>query len=359
MRYTPSLIQRRLKAASFGSDWDFSKNPILPFSTPFYTQADRRAWNDALRGYPPPESANVHTNALLKALSQRLGVPMEWILLTNSCTAALATIYHFVAKDKIVECPVMTWPSSYACAPQYALLDTTEYTELPNRVRTVVDLWGMHNQLDVHQCAKHGPVVVDAAQNVLDPVHIEELRSGKAYAVAYSFGPVKQISANLGGAIISPHITEYWYAFANSGCIERHAIYGCGFNFCMGEPNAALALSQLQQFDQMQTHRHAILRIYEDNVSGYVSARGSGHLAVYTAKTPMRRDAIRVALHAENISTGLHYGMPDHLPLTMFPDSEYTSRTILTLPCHCAMSLADAERIANVVYEVETSRRFD
>lgn len=337
---------------------------LLPFSSPHYTDEDKAAFFTAMAPDPTPEAMACE---LERALSRQMGVPRSWVMVTNSCTSALTIIYHFFVREarrlgisEVVEAPVLTWPSSYACAPSYDLVDMG-YDLKPKwsaekRIRTWVDLWGVPS-IPARDALESSPLrVLDAAQNLLDPVHARELRSetnpeGWWDAVAYSFGPVKQISTIRGGAIVSPRVTEEWLAFRDSGTIGRDAIYHCGGNYELAAPNAALGLCQLMRFKEMQLHRDTILGIYRESCSGTYSRifGESGHLAVLASVGDFSLDRVKASLEEHHIRFGHHYPLPLHVPPLRFPEARAVSSHVLTLPCHCDMTLEDAQIVADIL----------
>ena len=71
-----------------------------------------------------------------------------------------------------------------------------------------------------------------------------------------------------------------------------------------------------------------------------------------------KRDAIRQALLENNIGCGIHYPLPLHLQPACrylgyksgdFPTAEKIADTALSLPMHPALTMADVERVAEVV----------
>ena len=327
----------------------------LPFSSPTYNDEDCAAWANALRPMDYPDGPAVW---LEQSLADLIGVRPDQVLVTNSATAALAITYHFFFREQArlglpqeLEAPVMTWPASYAPAPSYTLVDGdvngTMWSKKKGIIRTDVQLYGRPYNLAPREDSSL--IVLDAAQNLLDPEHRVLLSQKDVDAVVYSFGPVKQISAVRGGCVISPHITPEWRAFRDSGTVGRYATYPFGCNYEIGEPNAALAMSQLRRFPDMQEHRKKILEIYEHTRGCVTTGIFSGHLAVVQARDPLQAMAWRTALTAAKIKTGLHYPLPLHLPAVNFPHARDLADTAVTIPCHCSMTLNDARLVSKII----------
>ncbi len=299
-------------------------------------------------------------------LADRLGVDPAHVMLTNSCTAALSLAYHFLSQggQLAVEAPVLTWPSSYSYAPNKNLVDTDAagwpaWSDRSDVVRVVVSLWGRHPPVHVLQSAAgvrtaqelpRSPVILDAAHYFGSG--LDELAAGRVAAVAYSFGPAKEVPAVRGGALISPLINETWRAFANSGVIGRYGIYPLGGNYRMAEPFAALLIAQLTHFKAWKERREEILEYYAEHLDVPLLTHPgevSGHLAVIQAKSEDDRNRIVGRLLDNEIQYGVHYQVPAWMPAALVPKAWYLSRTIISLPCHTHLLTPDLERVVKAV----------
>ena len=76
----------------------------------------------------------------------------------------------------------------------------------------------------------------------------------------------------------------------------------------------------------------------------------------YVVRTP-RREELREALRRHDILCGVLYPVPIHrqpahaVPGCVLPETERACEEVLCLPCHPAMTLADAERVAGLIRE--------
>lgn len=297
------------------------------------------------------------------SLAAALGVPPEWVLLTNSGTAALAIAYHMLAKDRMVEAPAMTWPATYVCAPRYTLVDSERrfygmhelFSSEPGHVRVHVPLWGAESwtDADVQKYSELGPVIIDAAHLFGSVRHRAWLEKGHVQAVTYSFGPQKEITTWRGGALISPHLTDEVRAFANVGTSGRDLVAPAGGNYLMSEPAMAVLCAQLGRFCTMQDWRMNILAVYESRLSmltqtDYPRPAG-GHLAVAEFQSPAAAQAAAHLLSKADIMTGHHYPLPPIYPRALFPKAATISSRIITLPCHLDMGPEDAHHVCDVL----------
>lgn len=330
----------------------------LAFSSPSYTREDKAAAVKMLR--PEDGDPQAIVRKFEAAIAARMGVPPEWVVCTNSATAAICTAHRVLCGKRHVVAPVLTWPSTYSTCDSYDLVDVGPdgliqepadrndrayfYTMIP------VDLWGKPAKW--HGGGSGLQDILDAAQNLFDPRHVSMLGCGQVRAVVYSFGPIKQISCVRGGCLVarlSATDRANVLQFIDSGTVGREGVESNGFNFEMGEFNAALGLSQLQRFDLCQEHRQLILAMYRGELQGMVIHGGSGHLAVLEPATELQSYKIRAALYGARVHAGHHYPLPRHVPHGNYPIAASLSRRVLTLPCHCCMTLNDAEYVARVV----------
>ncbi len=327
----------------------------LKLSAPFYCEAGRTAVLDYLAGAPGNMDAEAPRAAFERALAEHLDVPAEWVIATNSCTAALTLACRLLDRGAGIEAPVLTWPATYAHA-EHTLVDVTQadpprpvWTDAPDRVRVAVALWG--RPADTRP--PNGPLVVDAAHSF--GAHLDLFQRDMADAVCYSLGPLKEVPCSRGGALVSPHCADpRWRAASDSGTRGRHALTPWGGNFQMGEPECVLGLEQLKHADEWRARRQELLRWY----AAYWSEAGvrtgrlltepgtaSGHLCVALAESPRERELWRAALLANRIECGIHYELPLWAPVAQWPVAWEWTQRILSLPLHLGVTEADVRRI--------------
>lgn len=293
---------------------------------------------------------------LEQEFAKRLGVPRDWVLAVQSCTAGMGMCFHFMRGAGEVHAPVITWPGSYCMAKWGLKFYDTAPPALFGKagVSVVVDLFGAGLP---RMCG--GGYVLDAAHNVLAPEHGNLLNTRQVEAVVYSFGAVKQLSGIRGGMVLSPHVNDRWRAYRHYGVLQnRVPEMAEGGNFDMNEFSAALILAQLDEWKETQATSQSLLKRYQErlcDVPGLrVLEKGSGHLMVVWTK---HRDRLRDALRFEGIETSVHYKLPAWLSPFDYPRSREWANTVLTLPLHSNMNCADVDRVCDVAeVEMRTDR---
>lgn len=339
----------------------------LKLSAPLYCEEGI----DAMAAYLEDAPGNMDPEApralFEAAVAQYLGVPREWVLATNSGTAALTVACRAVGGT--VEAGALTWPATYAHGAKRRVVDVradapvAQWTEESGTVRVPVALWGIRAELPPR--APGNRVVVDAAHAFGQ--HIDDLRAGRADAVCYSFGPLKEVPCSRGGALVSLLCAQPTVrALADSGTVGRHGIVSRGFNLEMGEPEAVLGLCQLKYARAWWEARQALLRAYAAYWSesgsgmagrlltravepGEAAGGASGHVCVALADSPTVRMRWQAALLANRVQCGIHYETPLWAPATRFPCSWDWSQRILSLPLHLGMGEATVRRVVGLL----------
>jgi dTDP-4-amino-4,6-dideoxygalactose transaminase len=291
---------------------------------------------------------------LEREVARRIGVPREWVLAVQSCTAGMGMCFYFLSGR--VRAPAITWPGSYCMGRAVQWYDHAPTFE--NRETTVlVDLYGA---APIQEWVKkgrdrqfmHSYIVVDAAHNFLAPYHNMRFFRDEVDAVVYSFGAVKQLSGIRGGIVVSRHISEKWRAYRHYGVVrDRLPELPQGGNFDMNDFSAALILEQYKEWDTEKLELERMLRRYQERLccsSAKIVHGGSGHLFVIWHP---ERDRIRDALRFEGIETSVHYKLPAWLNPFDYPKSREHANTALTLPLHSRVGLAEVDVVAGVVLE--------
>lgn len=268
-----------------------------------------------------------------------LGVPASWVMVTNSCTAALHTCYHFLVGDKFLQAPVLTWPGTYCTHHKVCFYDERPQVGAPN---VVVDLYGSGEVPIIGST-----VIIDAAHNCLSKDLIQKyLLTGKAAAICFSFGPTKQLTTIRGGAVISPHVSGQWRSFIHYGAHGRQPFMRQGGNYTMPDYNACIGINQLKRFDAMQERRQALLIRYDAlPVKKYPS---TGHICSVEAPEP-KRDYLRRVLAQAGVQTSHHYAIEDWADM---PRSSERSKKQITLPLHLKLKNKDVDMICDLVEKV-------
>ncbi|TNF36671.1 MAG: DegT/DnrJ/EryC1/StrS family aminotransferase [Gammaproteobacteria bacterium] len=184
-------------------------------------------------------------------------------------------------------------------------------------------------------------------------------------AAAFSFYPTKNLGAlGDGGAVVSSSemIASRVRALRQYGWESKYQVaHRGGRNSRLDEMQAALLRIKLQRLDNWNRKRrdialaynhgikHPAIRLPQVNGEDYV-----GHLYVIRLN---RRDALRDYLKQHGIASEVHYPILDYRQPAVsaqyrevsLPISEKTTSEILTLPCYPELTMAEVEKVCEVI----------
>ena len=174
---------------------------------------------------------------------------------------------------------------------------------------------------------------------------------------------VKPLSSGEGGTILTND--EEFALFANEyrshGRDENGLTVFAGHNFRMTEMQAALLLSQLDRWHEMNARRHEIAQYYRTELAGYVELppyhkRHSLHLFPIKLPSTQMRDELRIYLKEKGIGTQIHYKPVHQQPLYQhiyadcpIADDQYARS--LSLPMHVGLNDDEIKYVANSIKE--------
>ncbi|MFI1305719.1 DegT/DnrJ/EryC1/StrS family aminotransferase [Streptomyces sioyaensis] len=198
-------------------------------------------------------------------------------------------------------------------------------------------------------------------------------RVGATGAVTcFSFGPIKNLTCGLGGAIVprTPLEADICRRLRGLGIVESAArraeattytVDGFGMRVQMSPLNAAVGLVQLDHFAEAETRRRALWRSYAaalDGIDGIalVDADVERTLPPLCAVRVLNglRDRVFRELRQHGVGVGVHYP-PNHTQPAFsewqrpLPVTEHLGREIMTLPFHQHLTPADAEHVTSEV----------
>lgn len=177
----------------------------------------------------------------------------------------------------------------------------------------------------------------------------------------FSFYPTKNLGAcgdagliTTGDAALAERLRMLRHH--GSGAPYRHEIVG--YNSRLDELQAAILLAKCAHLDRFNAARRAHAAAYREGLSGVPvelpqeHGRGTHVYHVYCIRVA-RRDAVREALAARGVATGIYYPIPVHkqpayeseFGNVMLPHSERAAREVLALPMYPQL---DRERIGLV-----------
>ena len=230
---------------------------------------------------------------------------------------------------------------------------------------------------EVYELAeKHGLRVIEDAAHAFGCTWRDARIGSFGDIVCFSFDGIKNITSGEGGAVVTADAevaervksarllgvlkdTETRYAGKRSWDFD---VTGQGWRYHMSNINAALGRAQLRRLDStFAPHRVQLARRYTERLAGMPAVRllplDFGPVVPHIFATLIsggQRDAVREALRAVNIESGIHY-KPNHL-LTYFgggatslPVAEQLYGELLSLPLHAELTDEEQDRVLAVL----------
>jgi dTDP-4-amino-4,6-dideoxygalactose transaminase len=161
---------------------------------------------------------------------------------------------------------------------------------------------------------------------------------------------------------------DAWSRYARHG-VPHYDVVAAGFKYNMMDIQAAIGLTQLARFDDLQRRRETIWRAYDEGLAGLslrlppVPAPNTRHARhIYTvlvdkADSGWLRDDLLIALRDRGVHTSVHFRALNLHPYYaqhgygrgMFPHAEAISDRTLSLPLSAEMSDADVAHVIATV----------
>ena len=376
----------------------------LPYSRPYVTEDDIVAVAEALRS--PMISQGTRLGAFEKAFA---GVAdARYATAFSSGTAALhgmAFAAGLGPGDEVILPPLTFAGTANAvlytgATPVFADIDPATLCLDPKAARRAVtprtrailtvDFAGRPSAYDelAEVATEAGALLLaDAAHAPGGRYRGRAIGSDFAAMTAFSFNPVKNVTAGEGGMVTTDQ--EAFRArlalFRNHGMtrdseqLERRSPGGwyyeqqhLGFNYKLSELHAALGQSQLRRLGVFNAHRRTLARFYTHALTDLPlelpTAPSDGehtwHLYAVQVQPPYQRERLFAFLRERGFGVQVHYiPVPLHpyyqrLGYTMdaCPQAARYYERALSLPLHPAMSGADARRVVAAVEAFFESR---
>ena len=235
-------------------------------------------------------------------------------------------------------------------------------------------------------------VIEDAAHAVGTEYKGKRIGSFDSVSV-FSFHPIKNITTGEGGMVctrdeaLAEEISlmkfhgmskEAWKRYESSGT-PNYDIMLPGFKYNMMDIQAAIGIHQLRKLDAFIAGRTEIAQFYNAAFSDVDEIKTPalvpyGHRHAWHLYTPLirvekltiDRDRFMVELKKENIGAGLHFKAVHHHPYYRqtlnitpgeFPNADYASDRILSLPLFPRMTMYDARDVVEAVKRVIEKNR--
>lgn len=313
-------------------------------------------------------------------------VGAKYAIATNSCTSALdlAVKVYDINGGELITTPMTFVADAWVgeangmdvtfgdIDPDSLCLDPKSLHITKNtKVIIPVDCYGRLADIDgIRGVAKekgHNPLIIeDAAHAMFTP------GVGKGDITVWSFQAVKTMPAGDGGAIttnseeIYNKLRKIIWLGVEKNTFERAQgkrytwdfdITGTGIKAYMNNITAAICLGQLENVAEYTAHRRAIQTIYNEAFKAMpqIMVPQYSHTVQYYTMACVDRDRLGEHLANNNIVTSVHFK-----PLTEMkywkkaikrplPVTDRVWKTLLSLPCHDALTFTELEYIISCV----------
>ena len=376
-----------------------ARETFLPFAKPSLGKAEEDEVLDFLR------SGWITTGPKVQRLEEQfreyLGV--KHAIAVSSCTAALHVSLAALSigpGDEVITSPV-TWPATANVIHQLGAtpvfvdverdtlnLDPSQLEALITpRTRAIipVHMAGQSCDLDaIHAiAARHGLAVVEDAAHAIGTTYNGRKIGTISPLTCFSFYPTKNMTTIEGGLVTTEDddladkvrtlsfagvSRDAWKRYTKAGSQHWSFLYP-GYKYNMTDIQAAVGLHQIAKLEGFIEQREAYVRRYRELLSStpgvsWLADRPWGRHARHLFEILVEPDALTIgrdefldALKAENIGTGIHfislhlqpyYQSLGYTP-SSFPNADWVSQRIISLPLYPAMSRQDIEDVAGAV----------
>ena len=212
-------------------------------------------------------------------------------------------------------------------------------------------------------------IVEDCAQSFGSGINHQRV-GGIGDMGCFSFYPTKNLGCYGDGGMVTTNSKELFniiMKLRNHGSSKRYHHDIIGYNSRLDEIQAAILNVKMKYIDHFNLTREKIANIYNDNLSGLdflsipkIISNGNHVYHQYTISS-MVRETIKIELEKNNIGSAIYY------PISLekqdaykniykehdaFENSNYLSRTCLSLPIHPFLSEKDALKVCDVIKNI-------
>jgi UDP-4-amino-4,6-dideoxy-N-acetyl-beta-L-altrosamine transaminase len=375
------------------------RTEFIPYGRQYIDDDDIRAVTEVLR------SPYITSGPRVRALEDRLcGITgAAYAVAVSSGTAALhaACAAAGISSGDEVIVPPITFAASANCVlycggtPVFSDIDPDTWNidpagiekHITGKTKAViaVDYTGQAADLDPIKalCRKHRLLLIEDAAHALGTRYKNQPVGSIADMTAFSFHPVKTVTAGEGGAVLTnneafykkllrfrTHGIEYEPSLLSQnpykGFAEQVAL---GYNYRLTDFQAALCVSQLEKLELFIRRRSEIVRRYNEAFSGVPglilqkeipgsdTARHLYVLRLDTKTLRCDRGAFARRLHEKNVGYQVHYMPVYYHPYYrglgylkgLCPVAEALYEEILTIPLFFGMTDEDVESVIEAV----------
>ena len=254
---------------------------------------------------------------------------------------------------------------------EYLLLDPDALEQVAPQCRAVlpVHLFGQMAPMDrIREIAdRHGLVVVEDAAQAQGASHHGVAVGGWGTAAGTSFYPGKNLGAfgDAGGVTTDDgEVARRVRMLANHGSEVKYQHPVLGFNSRLDTLQAVVLRAKLTRLEAWNEERREAARRYATLLAGIPAVRvplvapGNEHVWHLYVVRVAERDAVLARVNAAGVGAGIHYPVPVHATGALadsgyrpgdFPIAERTAQEILSLPIFPGITVAQQERVAEVL----------
>jgi dTDP-4-amino-4,6-dideoxygalactose transaminase len=309
--------------------------------------------------------------AAIHLVLQMLGVGRDDTVICQTFTFAGSAfpINYLGAKPVFIDSEEDTWNMDPNVLEDSLKQMTKSKDQLPKAI-IPVHLYGMPAKMaEIRQIgSKYGIPIIEDAAEALGSVYNGQPAGSLGDMGILSFNGNKIITTSGGGALLSnneEYIEKAKFLATQARDEAPHYQHTeIGYNYRMGNINAAIGLGQLEVLDERVKRKREIFGFYKNALAdfpeisfqpereGFVSNRW---LTTILTKSFNQREAIRLALEKENIDSRPLW-KPMHLQ-PVFKEAQYLGGNVaedlfdrgLCLPSGTAMTERDLERVVGII----------
>ncbi len=359
---------------------------MIRWAAPSFGPDEERAVLDVMRS--GQVSMGPRVRLFEERLAERLGV--RHVVVTTSGTAALDVALKALGigpGDEVIV-PAFTYIATanavvyQGATPALADVDEATLNLAPDAVRAAltprtraivtIDYGGdpaPHDELEAIARDAGVPLLHDAAHSFAS-VHHGRRPGGLGVGATLSFHVAKVPSTIEGGAFVTPDpaLAAAARSLRNQGegADAKYRFDRIGANYRMTDLHAAIGVAQLEKVDALLAARRAVVARYQALLDGLPGVRvpreradlvhGWFLFSVRFARREVRDRAVAM-LEAADVETRICWPRAIHrqpayagrLAATACPHAETAAATILSLPLHAELTVADVERVAATV----------
>jgi dTDP-4-amino-4,6-dideoxygalactose transaminase len=304
-------------------------------------------------------AVNSGTSALhLALLAAGVGPGDEVITVPFTFVATVGAIGYTGARPVFVDID----PVSYT-------MDVTQIERAitaRTKVLLPVHLYGQPADLDpiLAIARRRGLIVIEDASQAHGAEYCGRRVGSLGDMGCFSFYPSKNLGACGEAGLVVTSNSEYARTLSmlrDWGQEQKYHYLVPGYNYRMAGLQGAILRVKLRHLDAWNEARRGHAAVYDELLSGTVRAlpyaRHVYHIYVVRSRN---RDALRSALLARGIQTGIHYPAPVHLVEAWtdlgygpgdFPGAECAAREVLSLPMYPELTPENLRYIAAAVAE--------